>query len=49
MLPKTVGAQTSARAPRQRQDLATPMDAVSFFVTGTAEIVGSIPIPFFGQ
>ena len=29
MLPKTVGAQTSARAPRQRQDLATTMDAVS--------------------
>ena len=27
----TVGAQASARAPRQRQDLATTMDAVSFF------------------
>ena len=31
--PKTVGAQTSARAPRQRQDLATPMDAVSQLFT----------------
>ena len=39
MWPNTVGAQASARAPRQRQDLATPMDAVSFFVTSTAEIV----------
>ena len=30
MWPNTVGAQASARAPRQRQDLATTMDAVSF-------------------
>ena len=42
-----VEAHPSAQAPNQQHDLATPMDAVSFFVTGTAEIVGSIPIPSF--
>ena len=52
MWPNMVGAQASAQAPRQRQDLATTMDAVSFFVTVTTEIVpdgtntNSI---FFGQ
>ena len=51
MWPNMVGAQTSARAPRQRQDLATTMDAVSFFVTVTAEIVpdGTNTNFFFGH
>ena len=39
MWPNTVEAHQSARAPRQHQDLATTMDAVSFFVTVIAEIL----------
>ena len=49
MWPNTVGAQASARAPRQRQDLATIMDAVSFLSLLLPKLcrMGPVPIPFF--
>ena len=52
MWPNMVGARTSARAPRQRQDLATTMDAVSFFCHRYCRNCAGweqYQIPFFGQ
>ena len=39
MWPNTVEAHQSARAPRQHQDLATTMDAVSFSITAVSKLL----------